>query len=419
MTDSPNKISFNFYSVISSTLISQFGSFLNMMAINILILELTNSALWVGLVLGVRIISGMLLSPYLGVISDRWNRKHLMIISDVVLAFSVFILVFVPAEFVKLYIVILMTLIGIFSSLFDICIKAAIPHMLGSKDTLKANSILMGGRNFMIGLSALCAVFAHVLFENFTMIFVMDAITYIISAVVLLSVPLKTSQDDAAESHVIEEGGAHLPWYKKLQNEYAGVWRLKNISVILLILVILFFDAFASASHNVGWPIYSKSFSSDRPMFLYGVILFAWAIGNILGIYLLNKIKILKTLPPERLYLTCTIIMSLGMMFTFVSYSLFVISLAAFVAGIGDGTYQTYFTTYIQQVDDEIRGKLFALTNIFLKTGFGLGFIAVPLVINALSPVYAAFIFHGLVVVICLLGLMGFKKFNRVSYSRN
>ncbi|MBU0504506.1 MFS transporter, partial [bacterium] len=344
MTDCPNRISLNFYSVISSTLISQFGSFLNMMAINILILELTNSALWVGLVLGVRIVSGMLLSPYLGFLSDRWNRKHLMIFSDIILAISVFLLVLVPGQFIKLYIIILMTLIGIFSSLFDICIKAAIPHMLGSKDTLKANSLLMGGRNFMIGLSALCAVFAHILFENFTMIFVMDAITYIISAIVLFAVPLKTSQSDG-KTHVEEEGLKALPWYKKLQKEYAGVWRLKNISVILLILVILFFDAFASASHNVGWPVLSKSFSSERPMFLYGVILFAWAIGNIMGIYLLNKIKILKQLPPERLYLVFTIVMSLGMIFTFISYSLLVISLAAFIAGIGDGTYQTYFTT--------------------------------------------------------------------------
>ncbi|HLD43934.1 MAG TPA: hypothetical protein VJC18_00750, partial [bacterium] len=61
----------NFYSIIASTLLSNFGSFLNMMALNILILQITNSAAWVGLVLGVRIISGMLVSPHLGVLSDR------------------------------------------------------------------------------------------------------------------------------------------------------------------------------------------------------------------------------------------------------------------------------------------------------------------------------------------------------------
>src|SRR3989339_60641 len=74
----------NFYSIIASTLLSNFGSFLNMMALNILILQITNSAAWVGLVLGVRIISGMLVSPHLGVLSDRFDRKQLMLMSDFV-----------------------------------------------------------------------------------------------------------------------------------------------------------------------------------------------------------------------------------------------------------------------------------------------------------------------------------------------
>jgi len=67
------------------------------------------------------------------------------------------------------------------------------------------------------------------------------------------------------------------------------------------------------------------------------------------------------------------------------------------VAGVGDGTYQTYFTTYMQQVPDAVRGKIFALAGLAVRTGFSVGFVAVPLALQSLSVAAVAALFHGLV----------------------
>ncbi|HLD44830.1 MAG TPA: MFS transporter, partial [bacterium] len=299
-----------------------------------------------------------------------------------------------------------MVLVGIFSSLFDICMKAAIPVMMGKADTLRANSILLGGRNFVVAGSALCAVFAHVWMTRFDTIFVIDAVTYLISGFVLLTVNIKTSElPVSSQACAIGMVAKPKPVRKNIFGEYAEIWRLRNAPILFLFMTVMFIDAFASASHNVGWPLFSKSYSPERPMFLYGFVLFFWAGGNVLGIVFLNKLAMLKRLAPEVLYLFFTIMMSVGMILTFAFDAKLLIAVAALIAGVGDGTYQTYFTTYVQKVDDAVRGKVFALTNIFLKTGFGLGFIVIPMVMDSLGPAWTAALFHGLVVLCCGLGL--------------
>jgi predicted MFS family arabinose efflux permease len=130
-------------------------------------------------------------------------------------------------------------------------------------------------------------------------------------------------------------------------------------------------------------------------MFIYGLILLSWAMGNIVGILLVNRLKTLKRLLPENLYFFFTAVMASGMIAIFQTSLLPVIVITALFAGIGDGTYQTYFTTYIQQVPDEVRGKIFGLAETILKTGFGLGFVAVPLVLNILPVSQTVICFHG------------------------
>ena len=167
-------------------------------------------------------------------------------------------------------------------------------------------------------------------------------------------------------------------------------------------LCILLIDALASASHNVGFPVFSKLMDPTRPMFYYGIIMSLWALGNVAGIYLLVKIPYLNSARPEKLYLFFTAIMSLGMIMIFQTGSFIIITLSAFIAGIGDGTYQTYYTTYVQQVDDSVRGKIFALTGMVLRSGFGVGFVLVPILLHYFKIPFTVLLCHGPVAVITL-----------------
>jgi MFS family permease len=400
-----NKEFFNFYILIFSRLLSNFGTFLNMLALNIFILEITNNPKWIAIIMGVRIISGIVVSPFLGYISDKFSRKPLMIFSDFTLAIFVFLLILIPDNYVKSYIIILMIFIGIFSNLFDICLRASIPAIINDKNTLKANSILMGGTNFTIALSGLCAVFFNYLFKNFTSIFILDALTYLISGIVLISLKIKTSQIKSSNNIVNS-------LFKELKQDYKGLFKLDNFKIISLFLFILFLDAIASASHNIGWPIFSKSLNEANPMFYYGLILASWAIGNLIGIITLNVFKMFKKMDPRKLYVLFTGVMSLGMILIFQTRTGIFIALASIFAGFGDGTYQTYYTTYVQNVPDKARGKIFALTTLVVRTGLGIGFVIMPFILNYLRIQNLVFIFHLPIVLISTTYLAFFGIFN-------
>jgi len=384
-----------FYRIITARLLSNFGSFLNMIALNIFILEKTNSAAILGMAFAVRVISGMLFSFISGYIADKYNRKSLMVISDIVLSFLMFVLVFIPSSFVIPYIIILMIFIGIFSNLFDISLQASIPVILNSDQTLKANSVLSAGRNVVIALSGLCAVFAKFIFKDFNSIFILDAITYALSAFVILSLSFRTNEE-------IKKTPVK-PGLKEAFESYKSILKLPQAKVIFICLAILFIDALASASHNIGWPIFSKALNPREPMFYYGLILTFWACGNLLGIYLLNKLKFMRELKPEKLYIIFTAVMSLGMIMIFQTrFTAFIIT-ASLIAGIGDGTYQTFYNTYIQKLDDSVRAKAFALTSFMLTSGFGIGFIIVPVVLNFFPVNITVLSFHGPVLLICIV----------------
>jgi hypothetical protein len=192
--------------------------------------------------------------------------------------------------------------------------------------------------------------------------------------------------------------------YSVIEAAASDVWQTVRLSLVIaltlavaLFLFILLLDTFASGSHNIGWPVFSKMLRPEQPMYFYGFILFFYAWGNVAGIYGLNRMAWLSRLRPETLYLGFTAVMSMGMILIFQTRQPLFIALASFVAGVGDGTYQTYFTTYLQQVPDAVRGKIFALSGLAVRTGFSVGFLAVPLALQKLSVAAVAALFHGLV----------------------
>ena len=380
-----------FMAVVFARLTSNFGTFLSMVALNTFMLELTDSPTWMGLTLAVKVISGMAAAPLVGHAVDRLDRRRLMIASDLSLAGGMLLLVVMPGPWLKAYIVVLMALLGALGSLFDTALSAATPVILGTKDTLRANSWLMGGRNLVVAAAGLCAATAGVLFKGYDAIFIIDAATYLASAGVLWRLRRRFSEDRPAQKPAA--GGV----LERLRAGFREIDRLPNSRTVALFLLILLLDTFASGSHNIGWPVFSKLLRPEQPMFFYGFILFFYAWGNVAGIYGLNRWTLLSRLRPESLYLAFTALMSLGMILVFQTVLPPLIALSAFIAGVGDGTYQTYFTTYMQQVPDAVRGKIFALSGLAVRTGFAVGFLVVPLALQMLSVAAVAALFHGLV----------------------
>ena len=281
------KLPKEFYWLAAARLSSTFGMYLNMLVVNIFVLELTGSALWVGWLMAVRVISGMLFSPYIGALADKTSRKTIMVASDFILAFFIFATVFVPIYAVKYYFIWAMLVIGVFSSALDIALSAAVPSILHSGNTIKANAVLMGGRNIVIAIAGLCSVFIKELFADYNAVFAVNALAYLVCGLIVFSLKIKMN-----EARPQRPAGLKQPennFLKTLKEDYKDVFALPNFKVIAVMIFILTLDGLASGSHNVGWPLFSKSLGGENPFFIYGFLMAFWGFGNIIGIFWLAK----------------------------------------------------------------------------------------------------------------------------------
>ncbi len=77
-----------FRALIASQAIFDLGIFMRGAAASWVIFELTHSTLWIGLVAGVRAIPILFLALFGGVISDRFGRRNLMIVSGALIAIA-------------------------------------------------------------------------------------------------------------------------------------------------------------------------------------------------------------------------------------------------------------------------------------------------------------------------------------------
>jgi MFS family permease len=404
LTAAPAPLPRAFYLLTAARLITTFGLFLNTIVVNIFVLEVTGSPAWVGALLAVRIISGMLFSPYIGALADKTDRKRMMVASDLIVALFIFLTIFIPAGGVQYYLLLAMLVIGVFSSAVDIALSAAVPAILDSKNTIKANSVLMGGRNIVIGIAAILSIFVKQLFANYNMVFIINALAYFAAALLVLSLSIKTGGVKA------QAAAGKKGFFTALKEDYKDVFLLPNFKIIAVMIFLLTLDGLASGSHNIGWPVFSKLTDEANPFNLYGAIMASWALGNIIGIFWLTKSALAKRLKAENLYLSCTAIMSLGMILSVQSGALWLVCPAACLAGFGDGAYQTFFNTYLQNSPDNVRGKLFGLSSTCLRTGFGASFIIMPMLLSVLSVPAVLLIAHGPVVLISLLTLLALNR---------
>ncbi|MFB3142683.1 MAG: MFS transporter, partial [Acidobacteriota bacterium] len=79
----------NFRNLWLGQIISLLGDWFNLIASAALVVELTQSGFAVGGLFLVRMLAPFLISPIAGVVADRYNRKHILILTDILRAIIV------------------------------------------------------------------------------------------------------------------------------------------------------------------------------------------------------------------------------------------------------------------------------------------------------------------------------------------
>jgi len=167
--------------------VSQMGDWFDTIAVYTLALQLTGSSRSVALIMVARFLPSVIMGPLSGVVADRFSRRSIMILSDIMRALVVlgFLLVRRPDQMWLVYVITVLQL-G-FSSFFEPAKTAAIPSIVSDRELLPANAIASVTWSVMLTLGAAIGGFVTGWFGT-NVAFVLDSLTFIASAILISQV---------------------------------------------------------------------------------------------------------------------------------------------------------------------------------------------------------------------------------------
>lgn len=186
----------------SAQLVSTIGSSLTDLAAGILVFQLTQSALNVGLTLMVTAIPTLFVGLFAGVFVDRFDRKRILLSSDLLRGIIVVLIPFGVQTFGLIALYVLLFLAAIVRQFFDPAWESVLPDIASDEELASANAFLsissFGSTAVGFALAGfLAAVDIHLPFY-------IDGLTFLLSFVIVLGVRIaKQSSDETTTAGAV------------------------------------------------------------------------------------------------------------------------------------------------------------------------------------------------------------------------
>ena len=333
--------------------ISQLGNWFNYIGIFVLLTKLTGSGGAVSWFLIAKFIPTTFLGPAAGVIADRFSRKTIMIISDLLRVFIVLAFLFIhrPEHLWLVYILALVQ--ESIWTFYDPARKASVPNLCSAEELLLANALSGATWSIMLAFGAALGGFVTQFFGWETAI-IIDALTFLISALLLSRLEL---------THLPPEKKKRPTWHDltgitDLREGFKYVRRHKEVATLLLVKsgwalsggILVLLTVF-------GEQVFSTGGQGGKSGILYSVRGIGAALGPILAWHYLGETR-------KAMY------RSISFSFFIASGAYILFSLAptllwaipcVLVGHIGGSIQWVFSTTLLQQiVPDQFRGRVFA-----------------------------------------------------------
>jgi len=211
----------NFRKLWYGQIVSLLGDWFSFVASATLVAGLTKSGLAIGFLIAIRMLPPFLVSPVAGVAADRFNRKYLLIVSDILRGLVVLCLLFVH-EASDVWVIYLVTGIQmLMTGFFFPARNAILPDLVGSEFVGTANALTATTWSVMLAMgAALGGVFSG--FFGVYAAFLVDSATYFVSAIILAFIMYKPIPHETALSlkNAVEDYLAGLNYLKNHRDTF-------------------------------------------------------------------------------------------------------------------------------------------------------------------------------------------------------
>lgn len=194
---------YNLPVLLFSRVVSEVGSMMFTFALSLFVLDTTESAFSYSLILGFSILARTLGNAVSGMLADRWNKKMLIFLAELLnAAVLAGLTLFLIRDGLGWYLTFAgSVLLNIFSSLLRVSTNASIPELLSEEQANKANSMFhsIGAISMIVG-----PLLAAVLYEQIglMLILIWSAVSYGLSAVLLLFLAYPESEVKESEQPI-------------------------------------------------------------------------------------------------------------------------------------------------------------------------------------------------------------------------
>ncbi len=382
----------NFTLLWLAQVVSLTGDWFNTIVLSAMVADFSGgSGVAISLFLMARFLPPLLVSPFTGVIVDRFDRKLILVYSNVIRTGIVLMFLLATGPDLLWLIYVLTFLQFTLSALFEPGQSAIIPSLIRRSDLVIANTLVSITWSVMLALGAIIGGVVAAFFGA-SIALVIGASTFAVAGYLIARIQVPPE----AETRVDLEAGAGQPTGSFTEGlRYLA--RNKMAAAALLVKgggsvgnVDTLMTVFATQVFILG---------TDGQLSL-GIMYSSFGIGAILGPLLLNRINDGSIGRMRRLVVIGFVLGTVGWIVLGAAGSLVILSLALLIRAMGGSANWTYSTVIIQKsVDDRYLGRVFALDLAFFQLVTVVSTIAHGVLIDALGVDYLGVISYGTAVV--------------------
>lgn len=346
-----------------AAVISMLGEWFNTIALFFLILEYTGSEFLLGMLFTVRMAGFAILQPFIGLLADRYNRKTLMVVSNLLQAGFALCFLLVNDSSDIVWMIGLSGLMMVLHGVYMTAERAALPNVVSEEDLATANALDAASWSTALCIGAMLGGVVVSIWGT-DAAFIVDSLTFLVGTLFLVNLTIPQTIDESMKG----------PWLSTgIQNIKSGWRRIRRQPALFRIV-------FAKASWNIAGGglagVYLVLMGADvqgfGAAFGFGLFFFARGVGTGLGPILARAfLKNEEAWPSLVGYLIIVSGFVYFLVGISVSYALWITVLLVILAHSASGANWVLSTVMMQQwVEDEVRGRVFSTDMLILSVAF-------------------------------------------------